>query len=145
LINANWETTDLSTLTAPFNDNVPTDDQSAYSFDSIDVQYLERGDNPSYEITAAVFGSEADALYTLAKNERTQSPVDMKIHFGQPGNRFTILAPYTKIKFQQQRLGFVGALNKSTIQIAPTPFKNGATNPVAGEAYLAQSTAFLTT
>ena len=124
---------------------MPTDENSAYGFDDIDVQDLERGDNPSYDLTAAIFGSEADALYTLAANERTQSPVDIKIHFGQPGNRFTLLVPYGKVKFQQQRLGFVGALNKSTINLNLTPFKNGSTNPVAAEAYLAQTTAFLTT
>lgn len=140
-----WETTDISTEQYTLNDNVPIDESSAYGFDSIDIQDLERGDQPSYDIQASIFASEADNIYTLALNERTQLPVDYRTHFGQPGNRFSLISTKTKIKFQNNRIAFAGTLNKSTVNIQGTPYKDGSIAPVTGEAYLDQATAFLVT
>lgn len=143
-INSAWETPDVNTERYNLNDNVPTDETSAYGFDEVDVQDLERGDTPAYSITAGIFASEVDAIYQLAYNERTQDPVDYRTHFGQPGNRFSLLSPGTKIKFQDQRMTAAGALRKSVVQITGTPFKIDSNPPISWEAYLDQSTAFLT-
>lgn len=140
-VNSTWETSDLNQLNYSLNDNVPLDETSAYPFAGIDVSKLERGDQPAYEITAGVFGSEEDALYTLALNERTQAAVDVKVHLGQPGNRFSLLSPSTKIKFQNNRIAFAGSLNESVIQIIGTPYATSP--PVEAEAYISQAEAFL--
>jgi hypothetical protein len=92
----------------PLNDNVPLDD-SAYGFDGIDPDLLARAKQVIYSANATIFATEADAISLLAENERTQDPVDVKYHFGQPGNRTTILAPMSKIKFQTNRFTAVGA------------------------------------
>lgn len=143
-INGSWETPDISTENYTLNDNVPTDESSAYGFDDVDIQDLERGDQPTYSIEAGIFGSEQDVIYDLAADERTADPVSYTTHFGQPGNRFSLISTRTKIKFQDQRMTSAGALRKSVIQITGTPYKNGVTPPIAWEAYLDQSTAFLT-
>lgn len=145
LIDGNWETTDINTLSINLNDNVPTDEASAYGFDDVDIQTLERGDQPTYGITTGIFASEADAVYQLAYNERTEAPVDVKIHCGQPGNRLSILAPYAKVKFQNNRMTTAGTLRRSVVQLDITPFSSGGLPPVKAEAYVDQSTAFLAT
>lgn len=145
LINGAYETTDINTVTWTLNDNVPTDDSSMFGFDGPDVQTTARGNQPSYGVSASVFASEADSVYTLAFNERSQDPVPVITHFGQPGNRFTLTAPNAKVKFQSPRMGSVGTLNRSTVNLDITPYKDGVNPPVDGEAYLSQATAFLTT
>lgn len=142
-INSAWETSDVNTGTFTLNDNIPTDEASAYGFDEVDIQDLERGDQPTYNFQCSVFGSEVDSLYDLALNERTQDPVDVKVHLGCPGHRFSLLAPKGKIKFQNNRLGSAGTLRKSTINLDIEPFKDGVNPPVKAEAYTGQTETFL--
>lgn len=145
-INSVWQTTDINTLTVPVNDAVPTDRLSAFGFDGIDVERFERGRQPVYgPISASIFGSETDSLYTLAQNERTQSAVPVIIHFGMPGDRCTWNFPDTEIRFQTNRLGEAGDARYSTIQIDGQPFKDGTNPPFNIAASLAQSTQFLLT
>ena len=143
LVNGNWETSDINTLTFPLNDNIPTDESSAYGFDEVDIQDLERADQPTYSLTASIFGSEVDALYTLAQNERTQDPVDVKLHLGMPGHRVSLLVPEGKVKFQNTPLGNAGTLRKSVIQIEIDPFKDGVNAPVKADVYTGQTETFL--
>jgi len=144
-VNGAWETSDVNTAAVNFNDNIATDESSAYGFDEVDIQDLERGDQPTYLITASVFGSEVDDLYDLAINERTQAPVDVQVLLGLPGHRLAILAPKGKVKFQNNKLGNAGTLRKSTLNLDIEPFKDGVNAPVKANAYVNQSTTFLDT
>ncbi len=144
LINGNWETSDISTLSAPLNDNVPVDD-SAYGFDGIDPDLLARARQVDYDIDAQIFAVSGDAIYQLAANERTQAPVDAKFHFGMPGNRCSILAPQSKVKFKSgERDSAVGAAERLAANLLLSAFKNDQDPPISAEAYLSQATAFLT-
>lgn len=144
-IDANWETLDINTLSLSMNDNVPIDDISAFGFDAVDIQVLERGDQPSYQMTASLFASEGDNIYDLALNERTADEVAVIVHCGNPGNRISYTLEYAKIKFQDNRFGFAGALNKSTVNFNATPYRLDASYPIEAEAYLDQATPFLET
>lgn len=125
------------------NDNVPVDADAAFGFDDVDIQDLERGDQPAYSRTASIFGSEVDGLYDLALNERTADPVEWITHMGMPGNRFSMISENTKVKFQTNRLGTAGTLNKTTINVDGTPYRDGSTDPIRAEAYLDQAENFL--
>lgn len=145
LINNNYETTDISTLSAPFSDNIPLDD-SAYGFDGIDPDLLARSKQVDYDVNAQIFAIETDPISVLAENELTQEPVDAKYHFGMPGDRFTILAPETKVKFQSgERFTPVGAAERIAGNFQLSAFKDDQDPPISGEAYISQATAFLTT
>lgn len=139
IIDGNWETVDINNHSWTMNDAVPTDKASANGFDSVDFTRLKRGDQPSYEATTGVFGDEESNVYDLARNERTQDPVGHVTHFGQPGNRFSIWADETKVKFGSNRLSYAGTLNESVINLVETPYKNGTNAPVRFEAYINQS------
>lgn len=142
LINANYETTDVSTLSAPFNDNVPLDD-SAYGFDGISPDLFARSRQVDYDVTAQIFATEEDPISILAENERGQDPVDAKYHFGMPGDRFTILAPETKVKFQPERFTAVGGAERLAGNFLLSAFKDDQDPPISAEAYISQSVAFL--
>jgi hypothetical protein len=141
-VNSNWETTDVSTLSAPFNDNVPLDD-TAYGFDGISPDLLARAKQVDYDVNAQIFAIETDPISVLAEDERTQSPVDAKYHFGMPGDRFTILAPETKVKFQTNRFTAVGAAERLAGNFTFSAFKNDQDPPISAEAYISQAVAFL--
>lgn len=143
LIDSIWETLDINTLNVSLNDSVPVDASAAYGFDSIDVQTLERGDQPVYDITGSVFASQGDNIYDKALNERTEDPVPLTVHYGMPGNRVSVIVDDAKLKFQDNRIGFAGTLNKSVVNFQATPYRLGATFPVEAEAFLDQATAFL--
>lgn len=144
LINSAWETADISTLSLPLNDNVPVDD-SAYGFDGIDPDLLARARQVDYDANAQIFAVSGDPVYELAANERTQATVDAKYHFGMPGNRCSILAPETKVKFQSgERDSAVGAAERLAANLVLSAFKNDQDPPISAEAYLSQATAFLT-
>lgn len=142
-INGAWETSDINNLTVTLNDNIPTDENTAYGFDSVDIQDLERGDQPTYQISGSLFGSEVDAVYDLALNERTQDPVDVQVLLGMPGHRVEYLAPKGKVKFQNNRIGNAGTLRKSVINIDITPYKDDVDPPMKANAYVDQATQFL--
>lgn len=143
LIDGNWETTDVNNHSWALNDNVPVDKQSAYGFDSVDITRLMRGDQPSYEATTGIFGDEESAIYVLAQTERTANPVSHTTHFGQPGNRFSVIAAETKVKFGNNRITYAGTLNESVINLIETPYKDGSNAPVRFEAYIPQSAQLL--
>jgi hypothetical protein len=60
------------------NDNIPLD-ESAYGFDGIDPTLLARAKQVLYDVNAQIFAIETDPISVLAKNERTQAPVDANI------------------------------------------------------------------
>jgi hypothetical protein len=148
-IDGSFQTADLNTLTNNLNDNVPTDRLSAFQYDGIDVQRLIRGKQPTYTGSTSIFGlagAGTDAtVATLAQNERTSTGVPVIQHYGMPGNRFTLIYPNAKVRFQNNRDAFVGAAEFSAIQLELVPQKDGANAPIKGEAYLNQGTAFLAT
>lgn len=145
VINAAFQTADVNSTSDTLNDNVPIDRLSAFTYDGIDVINLIRGRNPTYGGTVSIFGINDAAAYILAQNERSQAAVPVIRHFGLPGNRFSLIYPNAKIRFQGNREGFVGAAEFSVFNLELVPFKDGVNSPVKGEAYLDQSTAFLTT
>lgn len=144
-IDSVWQTTDINSLSAQINDNVPTDRLSAFPFDGIDIQNIERGRQPSYgPITASIFGSETDSIYDLAQNERTEAAVPVILHFGFPGDRVTWNFPSSTVRFQTNRLGEAGEARYSIIQIEAQPESASGASPFNAYAEVAQSTQFLT-
>lgn len=142
-VNGAFQTQDLNSLTNNLNDNVPVDRLSAFAYDGIEVQALVRGKQPNYSSTASVFGIQDAAVYILAENERTQAPVNVIQHYGLPGNRFSLIYPNAKVRFQNNRGTFVGAAEFSAINIEIVPFVDGVNPPIKAEAYLDQTTQFL--
>lgn len=143
-IDGNWETTDINSINLGSNDNVPTDRLSAFGFDGMDIERLERGRQPTNTFSAAIFGSETDPIYQLALNERTEDPVAVNVHFGMPGNRCSWHFPKVQVYFQTNRLGSAGEAQYSVINIEGLPLKNANNPPFNSTAYLDQATAFLT-
>lgn len=143
-IDSVFQTEDIVSLTSPVGNAIPLDRTSAFPFDGIDVQTLERGRQPTYgPVVSSIFGSEVDSLFQLAYNERTETPVPVVVHFGMPGNRTTWLFPNTQVRFQTNRMGEGGEARYSTIQIEGVPFKDGVNAPFDVEAYLNQTAPFL--
>lgn len=142
-VNGAFQTSDLNSLTNNLNDNIPIDRLSAFAYDGMEVQTLIRGKQPTYNSSASVFGIYDAAVYILAQNERTQVPVDVIQHYGLPGNRFTLLYPNAKVRFQNNREGFVGAAETASINLEFVPFVDGVNPPIDGEAYLDQTAQFL--
>ncbi len=148
-VNSVFQTGDINSMTNNLNDSVPIDRLSAFPYDGIDVQTLIRGKQPSYAGSASIFGlsgAGTDATVAiLAQNERTQVPVVVKEHYGQPGNRFSLIYPAAKVRYPTGRQQFVGAAEFSAFTVDFIPFKDGVNPPVKGEAYVDQTTAFLLT
>lgn len=140
-INSNWETLDIFSESYTLNDNVPVD-ADTFGFDSTDPDALERGDNPSYQIAAQIFGAKGDALDIIAAAE---NKVEYITHFGMPGTRFSLISGNTKIKKQANSRQHAGARNRSVIAIDATPHRDSANPPIRAEAHLSQTTAFLLT
>jgi hypothetical protein len=136
-----WETPDLAALSGNLNNNVPR--EAAFAYDDIDVSTAyQRGDRPTQGWTASVYGSPDTTLYQLAEAEETDgNDTDFTVYFGQPGNRVAIAGADTKIKFQQNRMGFAGALRQSTINVEATPYNSP---PLTYTASISQTETFLT-
>lgn len=153
-VDGNFESSDVNSVNTTLNDNIPLDRLSAFPYDGIDVQTIIRGKQPSYNTLASIFGAHVDTgdalavnnhVWKLAHEERTQSPVVVQTMYGMPGNRFQIDQPKSKVRFQNNRETFVGAAEISAVNIEALPFKDTTNPPVSAEAWIDQSTAFLTT
>lgn len=130
------------------NDNVPV--AAGFGFDDIDVSVpFVAGKEPVQEFTTELFYDRADsdsvALRQLALEEFTgDNEVEFITHFGNPGNRVSVIADDAKIKPQSQLDDFAGPAEQSTIKLIGTPY--GKTDiPVRFEAYLDTATEFLGT
>lgn len=130
------------------NDNVPV--AAGFGFDDIDVSVpFVAGNEPTQEFTTELFYDHADsdsvALRQLAIEEYVEgNEVEFITHFGNPGNRVSIIADETKIKPQSQLDGFAGPAEQSTIRLLGTPY--GKTDiPVRFEFYGDAATEFLDT
>lgn len=137
-INATYYTQDLREFSYEYSNNILTGDDP-FPFDDIDAVRLERGDRTS-QFGFTVFGSRGDALYTLIDTEPQE---DVELHLGEAGDRISIFAPSTKLKFRDDAITFQGEANRSAIQFDGTPFLAGAGTPDYAEARVSQSTAFL--
>ena len=143
-INGVFENRDLVNHAISLNDNVPV--KAGFVFDDIDVSAaFVAGDQPTQNFTTEIFGDSTHPLYALAENEYVEgNEVEFITHFGNPGNRVSVIAEETKIKPQGQIDGFSGEANQSTIKFTGTPY--AITDiPVKYEAFLDQSVAFLST
>ena len=141
-IDGTFENRDLVNHAISLNDNVPV--KAAFVFDDIDVTApFVAGDQPTQQFTTEIFGDSSHSLYHLAENEYVEgNEVEFITHFGNPGNRVSVIADETKIKPQGQLEGFSGEANQSTVKFTGTPY--AITDiPVRFEAYLDQAVAFL--
>jgi hypothetical protein len=142
-VNSEWQSTDVVNLAANMSDQVQM--AAAFAYDDVDFSLEpQRGDKPTQTFQMEVYGDSDDTLYALAEDEITQDPVPVLIHYGNPGLRFTINAPDTKIMFQDNPTGFAGPINQSTIKINGTPYGTNG-DPISFDCYLDQTDAFLTT
>lgn len=142
-VNSEWQSSDVVSLNATLNDNIPI--EGGFNYDDIDPSTeWQRGDKPTQDFAMEIYGDTDDTLYALADNEVTQDPVAVLLHYGNPGNRVTLNAPETKIKFQDNPTGFAGPMNQSTIKVNGTPYGISG-DPFSVDCYLDQTDAFLTT
>lgn len=143
-IGGEWKTLDIFQQSMTNNDSVPVD-ADTFGFDSVDPERMERGDQPAYGISAQIFGAVNDTYDALAVAVRAESKVAYTTHFGMPGNRFSLLAPNTKVRPQSNSRQFAGARNRSVIALDGLPTRDGANPPVRAEFYGDQNVAFLLT
>jgi hypothetical protein len=143
-VGGEWRTLDIQSQTMTLNDSVPVD-ADTFGFDSVDPERMERGDQPAYGISALVFGAVNDTADPLAVAVRAESKIDYTTHFGMPGNRFSLLAPNTKVRPQSNSRQFAGARNRSVIALDGLPTRDNANPPFVASAWLDQGTAFLLT
>lgn len=143
-IGSDWKTLDIFQQSMTNNDAVPVD-ADTFGFDSLDPESHERGDQPQYAIAAQVFGAVNDPNDPLAVAVRAESNVAYTTHFGMPGNRFSLLAPNTRVKPQGNSRQFGGPRNRSVIALDGLPMRDNANAPVRAEASIDQATAFLAT
>lgn len=141
-IGSEWKTLDIFQQTMTNNDSVPVD-ADTFGFDSLDPEAFERGDKPQYTIAAQIFGAVNDPDDVLAVAVRSESNVAYTTHFGLPGDRFTLLAPNTRVKPQSNSRQFAGPRNRSVIALDGLPLRDGANSPVRAEAHISQTAAFL--
>jgi hypothetical protein len=136
-----WETPDVFNIALDINNVIPR--EAAFAFDDIDISNAyQRGDRPTQGFTASIFGSPDTTLYQTAEAEETSgNDVEFILHVGQAGNRVSFTGADTKIKFQNSRMGFAGALNQSVINIVGTPYN---TPPLTYSAVVSQTATFLT-
>lgn len=150
-VDGNWESPDVNSISSTYNDNVPIDRLSAFPYDGMDVQTLIRGKQPSYSSLLSIFnansnpGSVNNHIWKLAHEERSADPVEVLMHYGFPGDRFTLIQEDSKIRFQNNRETFIGTAETQAINVEALPLQETTNPPVSAEAYLDQSVAFLTT
>lgn len=132
---------ELWTATVNLNNHVPTGDD-AFPFDSVDISTLERGEKPTYQITAQILGYRGDALFTLAEAETVTAVV---IQLGADADDHDILTfPSANVKLANTPTVFIGELNRTAIALEITPHKDATLlTPLKADAYLAQVGAFL--
>lgn len=139
-INGTYYTQNLREFSYEYSNNILTGDDP-FPFDGIDAVRLERGDRTS-SFMFQIFGSRGDALYTLVDSEAVE---DVTLHVGGPGNRVSVYAPSTKLKFADAGIIFSGEANRSALSFTGTPFKSAtAGTPDYAEGRNSQSTAYLT-
>ena len=141
ILDSEYITDDLFTSTLNFNNSVPTDDD-AFPFDDVEVGSLERGEKPTYPITAQVFGSKGDPLHTFAKGKGTG---ELTVLLGKPSDRVAIMFGKAKFKLaSQNRAVFAGTANRSVIPLEITPFGDEVQGaPLRVEGRIDQTAAFL--
>jgi hypothetical protein len=141
-INSVWQTGDIATLSAAFNNNIATD--AAFGYDDIDMtSAFQRGDRPTQNFDNALYGTSDTAIYTTLDAEETAgNEVAYVLYLGQPGSRLTITASTAKLKFKPNRWSFAGPLRQSVINFDATPH---SAPPLTFSATIAQATQFLQT
>ena len=132
---------ELWTANINLNNNVPTGDDS-FPFDSADISVLERGEKPTYQITAQIFGYRGDALFALAEAE---SKVPVIIQLGADADDYDVLTfPAALVKLAATPTVFVGEANRTAISLEITPHKDATLlSPLKADCFLSQETAFL--
>lgn len=120
-INSVWETSDVFSAQLTQANNIPV--EAAFGYDDIDqTTAWQRGDIPTQQFIASIFGTSDTALYQLAEAEETAgNEVALVIYMGNGGDRLTITSATTKIYFQQSRSGFQGPLRQSVMNIVGSP------------------------
>lgn len=123
------------------NNNMPTGDD-AFPFSGTDIQSLERGDQPAYSLSPQFVIKKSHALFTLAKN---RSKDDIVVEFGdQPNNKFILTFPNTFFELNSNWRQFVGEINKQSVLIDATPFKDEALEaPLKADYFGSNDTQFL--
>ena len=119
-VNGTYQTGDVYRIAEDLNNNIPA--EAGFGFDDIDQTVAwQRGDRPTQQLAASVYGSSDDTLYQLCEDEETQATVPVILYLGYGGNRVTITASTAKLMFQTNRLSFEGALRQSCINLIASP------------------------
>lgn len=141
LINAIEKTPLLWQAGITLNNAIPTGDD-VFPFDSVNIDEFERGEKPTYPMTAQIEGSKGDALFTDAQNRAKRAVV---FQLGLTGSDYVLITfPQTMLKLADPPTVFIGEANKSAINLEMTPHKDATLKtPVKAEFYGAQTAAFL--
>jgi hypothetical protein len=143
-----WNSTDLSALIwqmgINLNNVVPTGDDP-FPWNSIDINEFERGEKPTYPITAQQLGSRGDQSYTDAEGE-AKHQLQIRLGTALTADNVLFTFPQVLMTLGDPSTVFVGEVNKSAINLNLTPHKDSSLGtPLKAEAFLAQTDAFLTT
>lgn len=141
LINAVEKTSLLWQAGINLNNSIPTGDD-VFPFDSVNIDEFERGEKPTYPLTAQIEGSKGNTLYTNAQSRAKQAVV---FQLGETGSDNVVLTfPQTMLKLADPSTVFIGELNKSAINLEMTPHKDGTLKaPLKAEFFGSQTTSFL--
>lgn len=139
-VDGNWETPDINTLTAPFDDQVILD-ETAYGWIGLNPDLLARAKSIIYNMLVQIFCYKNDPIAVIANAEAF---ADLKLHLGMPGNRTSLLMPQAKVKFQSgERFSRVGASERMAGNFELTGTTDGINLPFSAEAWLDQDEPFL--
>ena len=142
VINSSYKREEFWSGTVTLNNAVPTGDD-AFPFTGTEIANLERGDKPTYPIAMQILGSGRDTVGALVEDE---TKVPITFHFGNPGNRCSLVFPNVLMKFASNPIQYVGDRNRSAHNIEATPHKDETLQaPLRAEAYLDQTAQFLST
>lgn len=136
-IGSRWESLDLWQQSINLSDAIPTG-RELYGFDGAELENIIRSRNPQYAMPTQIIASKNDAIAPLVN---TKVPVET--HFGQPGNRFSVIAGNALLKRAGDPFPYVGELGRSAIALDIAPHRDGANCPVKFESRVAQATPFL--
>lgn len=133
---------DLSSFRFERRNNIPVGG-GAFPWADKNIGKIWRGPKPTETLTVGFYGSEAHPQYVQADEEQKLGII---ADLGNPGDRYSIIAPNTKLKLGEPDITFDNDLRRSVVNITGTPHFDATINASSrGEANISQATAFLTT
>lgn len=142
LIDGEYLMEDMSSFRWERRNNIPVG-KGAFPWADKNLGLAWRGPKPTESLAFGFYGKEDHPLYVKC-DEEVKVPV--VAHLGNPGDRYSIIAPNVKLKLGEPDITFDNDLRRSVVQAVGGPHYDQTINASSrGEAVISQTTAFLTT